>query len=109
MFNLTKSERKAFLFLALIYFIGLSVSFLSKQIEPKKVAVFFNEDLEKIDLNTADKEILMRIPGIGEKLSERIIASRRKLGEFSSLEELKGIKGISVNKFNKIKEHLTIK
>ena len=63
MFNLTKNERKALLFLALIYLVGLSVSFLSKQIKPKNAPAFFNEDLEKVDLNTADKEILMRIPG----------------------------------------------
>ncbi len=108
MFNLTSNERRAFLFLAAMYIIGLSVSFLAKKIAPGKREVFFNENLGKVGLNTADKEVLMRIPGIGEKLSQRIISFRQDSGEFNSLEELKKVQGITEGKFNRIKEYLTL-
>jgi len=61
-----------------------------------------------ININTADKETLMQLPGIGEKTAENIIELRRERGKFTSLEELIDAKGIGTSKFNKIKKFLYI-
>ena len=48
----------------------------------------------KLDINTASKEELEKIPGVGSGLSERIIAAR----PFRSADELKNVKGIGEGK-----------
>ncbi|MBN2831615.1 MAG: helix-hairpin-helix domain-containing protein [Candidatus Omnitrophica bacterium] len=108
-FNLTNDERKAALFLAFVFLIGLGVIFLSKQLAPGKPPAYFNENLGKINLNTADKKLLMSVSGIGEKLSQRIIDFRESNIGFENVEELKNVKGITEAKFDKIKGYLTVR
>lgn len=48
-----------------------------------------------INLNTADTETLMRLPGIGEKRAAAIVAYREEHGPFASPDELVEISGIS--------------
>ena len=48
----------------------------------------------KINLNTAGKEELMSIKGLGEILAERILDYRERHGGFDSLEELMEVDGI---------------
>lgn len=62
----------------------------------------------KININTADKKELMLISGIGEKYAERIIELREQLGGFTSIEQLKKVKGIGDKRFGKIKNYVTI-
>ncbi len=62
----------------------------------------------KININTADKKELMLISGIGEKYAERIIELREQLGGFTSIEQLKKVKGIGDKRFEKIKNYVTI-
>lgn len=47
-----------------------------------------------LNLNTAEKDALTLLPGIGEVLAERIIALRLERGGFSSVEELSDVRGI---------------
>lgn len=47
-----------------------------------------------LDINTASQEEFIKIKGIGEKKAERIIAYRDEHGKFSSIDELKNVKGI---------------
>ena len=49
---------------------------------------------DTIDINTADKETLMAVNGVGEKRAEAIIANREKNGPFNSIEQLLQIDGI---------------
>lgn len=53
------------------------------------------EKIIKKDLNTATAEDLLPIRGIGEKLSERIIKYRERLGGFSHKKQLNEVYGLS--------------
>lgn len=61
-----------------------------------------------LDLNRVSPEDLSLIPGIGESLSQEIIAYRQKRRGFRSVEELKEVKGIGEAKFQSIKKYLTV-
>ena len=62
-----------------------------------------------IDINTADKQELMRIPGIGESKADRIIEYRQIHGRFGSAEELMNVSGIGSGMFEKMKDCITVK
>ena len=62
----------------------------------------------KINLNTASKERLMDIPGVGEKRAEDIIQCRESVGKFTKIEELKNIKGLGGKTFEKLKDHVEV-
>ena len=64
---------------------------------------------KSIDINSADLETLIRLPGIGEITAQRIIDLRTKKGKFESLDELMDVKGIGKSKFSKIEKFLYIK
>jgi len=57
---------------------------------------------DKLNINTATKEDLMKIDKIGEKTAERILEKREKLGAFSAVEQLLEVDGIG----EKTLEHL---
>jgi len=63
---------------------------------------------EKININTASKEELITLPGIGEILAGRIIDCRNTYGPFKSIEEIMKIKGIGEGTFDKIKDKIVI-
>ena len=108
MFNLTKEERQAVLFLAMIALAGTGIKVLIKQYAPTKTAASFTQDIGKIDLNSADKDLLMTVSGIGEKTAQRIIEYRQAHQGFHDLEELKDIAGITDYRYGKIKHTLII-
>lgn len=61
-----------------------------------------------ININTADKETLMTLPGIGEAKADAIIKYREENGTFSSIEDIMNISGIKQGAFDKIKDLITI-
>lgn len=61
-----------------------------------------------ISLNTASKEELMTLSGIGDSKAENIILYRQENGKFQTIEELKNVKGIGDSIFEKIKNIITI-
>lgn len=63
---------------------------------------------QKVNINTADEEALMTLPGIGESKAAAIIRYREEHGGFGSIEELKQIEGIKDGVFNKIKDEITV-
>lgn len=66
------------------------------------------EDQGKINLNTASKEELMTLSGIGEAKAEAILAYRREHGVFASIEEIQNIPGIKSAVFSKIKDQIVV-
>lgn len=62
----------------------------------------------KININKADKEELMTLPGIGEAKAESILEYRDAQGGFQTIEEIMNIAGIKEAVFSKIKEKITV-
>lgn len=60
----------------------------------------------KININTASKEQLLTLPGIGEQKAEAIIEYRNKNGKFKTPEDIKNIPGIKEGVFNKIQDSI---
>ena len=63
---------------------------------------------EKVNLNTATKEELMTLRGIGEAKAEDIIRYREKSGGFTRIEDIMQISGIKNAAFEKIKDDITV-
>lgn len=61
-----------------------------------------------ININTATALQLTELPGIGPVLAQRIIDHRNDHGEFTIIEEIMDVSGISVSRFNEIKELITV-
>lgn len=66
-----------------------------------------SSETKKISLNTATKEELMTISGIGEAKALAIIEYRSK-NKFNSIEELKNISGFGDKLFDQIKDYITV-
>ena len=64
---------------------------------------------KRINLNTATRDELVSLPGIGASIAEQILIYRDEHGEFSSVDQLKKIKGIGTKKFDKLRPYVRIK
>ena len=60
----------------------------------------------KININTAAKEELKTLPGIGDAKADSIISYREANGGFQTVEELMQVEGIKEGVFNKIKDRV---
>lgn len=52
------------------------------------------ESLRQVDINSATQAELMRLPGIGPELSQRIVNERTRNGSFNSVDDLRRVRGI---------------
>ncbi len=62
-----------------------------------------------ININTATKDELMELPGIGEAVAEKIILYREDKGEIKSAKELLRVKGIGEKKLDALKSMIKLK
>ena len=56
-----------------------------------------------LDLNNAKAEELMELPGIGEKLAQRLVEYRRSHGGFRSVEDLRKVRGIGEKRMKRLR------
>ena len=64
---------------------------------------------DKVNINTASKEELTALTGVGPVTAERIIEYRQKIGPFKNIEEITKVKGIGEKTFLKIKDLIVVK
>jgi len=56
-----------------------------------------------LDLNSAGPEELMALPGIGEKLAQRVVAYRQSRGGFRNVDELRKVRGIGEKRMERLR------
>lgn len=61
----------------------------------------------KININTADLQALMTLPGIGEEYAQRIIDYREANGPFAEIADIMNVSGIGEKRFDAIKDFIT--
>lgn len=62
----------------------------------------------KVNLNTATKEELMSLPGVGESRADSIVKYREDVGNFQKVEDIMQVSGIKEGLFSKIKEFIKV-
>ena len=67
-----------------------------------------NNQNTKVNINTANKEKLETLPGIGETTAQKIIEYREQNGKFKTIEDLKNVSGIGDAKFNSLKDKIIV-
>ncbi len=106
----TSQEKIAIVFLAAAVFAGSLLSLIKKQ-HP----VFFSQltadgyrlPRRKINIHSAAQEEWESLPGIGAYRARMIIAERQRRGRFSSVNDVRYVKGIGPHVFNQIKDFLS--
>jgi competence protein ComEA len=61
-----------------------------------------------VNINTATKEELTTIKGIGDKRAQEIIDYRKKNGDFKSVDELEKVPGIGPGTMKQIRSQVTV-
>ena len=62
----------------------------------------------QVDINKADWPELIQLPGIGQTLAKRIVASRQTVGPFRSPDDLRRVSGIGKKVFANIRPYLRV-
>lgn len=75
-------------------FVQLPVECKSVSITHTSVEQKNSRQFSELDLNQADTNSLILLPGIGAKLAQRIVKYREKLGGFINVEQLKEVWGL---------------
>ncbi len=117
MFDLTRRERTVIIILVLALFAALGVIIYKKynsgvDITVKSFSMKGMDDIidksMKININEAEIQNLTRLKGVGEKMAGRIIEYRTAKGRFSSITDIKNVKGIGQKLFEEIKDDITV-
>ena len=67
-----------------------------------------SEDGKLVNINSATREELMTLSGIGESRANDIISYRNQYGPFRSIEEIQNVSGIKTGIYEKIKDYITV-
>ncbi|MFQ6116145.1 MAG: helix-hairpin-helix domain-containing protein [bacterium] len=90
------------------------VNILDEHSKPQKqeaeevVQEISKADFQKININSATLEQLRTLPGVGERLANRIIDFRNKNGAFHRLEDLLKVPGIGNKTLEKIRDKIIV-
>lgn len=126
---LTPSERKVMLFLVVACTAGLGVRFARQAFASPPnfdysasdstyaaISAGIEDPMPEhaapptgaVPLNSAGKEALMTLPGVGERMAERIILDRMEKGPFKTVEDLGRVRGIGTKRIEQIKPLVTL-
>jgi len=101
---LTNSERRVLVFIIVTLLVGSLAGFLRPvPVETVKSFISF-----PININSANLKELIRLPGIGEVMANRIVEYRTKNKGFKTKYEIMKVKGIGKVKFEKIKDKICV-
>lgn len=81
---------------------------MQKLLPALALALFMQSAWAAVNLNTATKDELVALPGIGPAKAQAIIDYRTQHGGFRQVEELKDVKGIGAKRFEKLKAELVV-
>ena len=80
----------------------------ARRAAPKLAGADSTNNNNKININTANEKELDKLPGIGPALAGRIVEYRTANGPFKDIADLKKVSGIGANKFEKLKDKVTL-
>lgn len=127
---LTKTERNVILFVTSVFVVGLAIR-LYQETFPPRVEVDYSQsdsvfaalsgaaqasveealpskDNGRLDLNTATRQELVALPGIGTVTADRILMYRQYTGPFRSIEDLRKVRGITAKKLEQLKPLVSV-
>lgn len=98
------------LMLALLFHARAGGAAGSYAVETERVASSseLTPDVTPVDINTAGTEELATLPGIGEKLAERIVKYRADNGDFASVDDLLNVSGIGEGKLEALRDYVSV-
>ena len=130
LFALTETERKVAVVLVGTFILGLGIRLYQETFPTSRTYDYsasdstfaalsaaeteeapknrFTESKSPLDINAATKSELIRLPGIGEVTAERILIYREENGPFTTVDQLRKVKGISKSKLEKLKPLVTV-
>jgi competence protein ComEA len=62
----------------------------------------------RLDLNRATVAELVVLPGLGQKLAERVVADREQRGPYRTVEELERVQGVSAALVERVAPYLVV-
>jgi len=83
----------------------------TKNIEAKvkeTSSVLLEKKIQKLDLNSATRAMLVALPGLGEYTAAKIITYRERLGGFLSLDQLQEIQGLKPEILQRVLPYLEL-
>ena len=112
--NLTRQERAALIFLTATFLLGLVVSFHKTRIRQPRIEIVSTAEkkvpvLTTVNINSATRQELIRLKGIGPSLAEAVIDYREKNGRFLFKSDIMKVRGIGKAKFESIKDSISVR
>ncbi|MGI6237426.1 MAG: ComEA family DNA-binding protein [Candidatus Excrementavichristensenella sp.] len=97
------------LLLCLFFLPAPGPTFCTEKAPARSDGIVWREGRALVDLNTADQALLMSLPGIGEKLSQAIIAEREENGPFRDVRDLTRVHGIGAVTARRLMDYSTLR